>query len=397
MASTILVPLFCSGLLLSAQEPTIPPAEAEVYALLDELGFADAPDAQFVVVFVGPRERAQPLESAPIYGELLEAGRDRFTVALLEVGRTTYAIGPDVPERLRAVVEPVDLSTLAREMVADLRQARERAVSTRWRDAAAPLSPATRALLVARACARRGLHAAAREIQEALPRHYRSKRDLVADWSFLHDVRNRLLFDHADPGLSWPDLLARHDGVLAVLTANGVRRGDRLSFLRIRNDAAEAAARTGVPASGAEGEARRLVETLCDQFTPASLFTDSEPMAPRAPLASYGPQPADRLIAMGLPAVPALIEALRDERPTRSVSFCGRFGRNSRVCTVGETAGYCLAQIAGGYAVAIQHDEAATWRAWYERASRAGIGAALREGAWMLLPSPAIMRMHYGW
>ncbi|WP_265595663.1 hypothetical protein [Verrucomicrobium sp. BvORR106] len=57
--------------------------------------------------------------------------------------------------------------------------------------------------------------------------------------------------------------------------------------------------------------------------------------------------PADRLVKIGRPAVPMLIEALADKRPTRSVNFSRTSWFSHRMLTVGDCAAIILSKIAG--------------------------------------------------
>ncbi len=84
--------------------------------------------------------------------------------------------------------------------------------------------------------------------------------------------------------------------------------------------------------------------------------------------------PAHRLLALGLHAVPALLDAVEDPRPSRTVGFYRDFVFSHRVLPVGEIAWTVLREIAGrGFA----NVDAA--RAWYEDVRERGFEAVLAE------------------
>ena len=214
------------------------------------------------------------------------------------------------------------------------------------------------ALGLARHCAANGLDRAAKDLLDAareLPRLRDGAKvdgpieEMAAD-ELAESVLWKITLDFGEASVSREQLLARLRAWLRSFPnstpAPTSDEGARLLEKMVAEDAAHA------PVSDAElaklppdARARELIFRLRDQ--PGGQF-----MQPGSPsiLCHFGTAddtPADRLVAMGADAVPALIDALVDERFTRCVGFWRNFCFSHYVVRVGDAAREILGRTTG--------------------------------------------------
>lgn len=338
-----------------------------VRALLDELGWCAPSDAPFVRV-QDPRILRMGWNR---YGFLLGSQGTRFTVHHLDVGPITYEFVSDDPGGIRTAFMAEDLQIAARNAIAEITKS-ENVIQGLPSALSGTLSSYVHALILWSACVSRGLQSEAELLWEGLPEKIRTRNSLVRSVVFRKDVEQRLTIDITNPGLSWNDLLASHDRVLRLIPDPSYqvkRRRDLIQHMLKRRDLASM--------GGPPFDSSKLVAALCDQYVPGALRPGAFSLPPRVPRADYGPQPAEALVALGLDAVPALIDALDDSTPTRSVWYSSRLGGFYGVDTVADVAEGILITISG--IVPRGQSNHAFWRLWHTTAKQVGIDVAWRK------------------
>lgn len=337
-------------LLASPQVPQVRelPAPAEIFAKVDRLDPLDTRTLPVVQVLTGTFARANgsPPQAVGRYGFLLGSkGRD-FHVRFLDLDRrqlSTSAAG--TPAHLRVGFMPVELKEVVHQTLAELASGR----STLRRGPG--LSNDGRLVLLARACARRGMDAEVRRIWEALAR--RSQTPLEQDLAT--DLSDLLALAFEDQNLSWATLLERHEHWLRDwgkdhFLAGLIQARSRWLAWLIREEKRRAAAAPRPGDLGLE---------LCAQRNPA-----------RHPGAAKGPQ--QRILAMGLQAVPDLIASLHLQAPTRHIAFESCHNGHFEVQSVRGLALETLSKLAG---YSLHHRGEAA--AWHRSARRLGIARTL--------------------
>lgn len=352
--------------LLRTQEPTT--AQRAVFALLDSFDPLDTRSLPFVEVTTG-QWIGMPRENTRRLGFLLQADGHTFRIRYLELGTAVLAnTRPGTPAYDQVGFRPVDLRACADEFAERLRTRRrdERAFASSYYHAA--LHPDTQALLLARACARLGLQEQVDALWGALDPAWRTREGLVAvalTREFALDLGQRLVLDCGDPTLSWQDLLARHEHWLATFPATAFAADE----VAARRDALAALVAQPPPVVSRDSSTDELIRGLGSVYRPWLDWW--HPITPDQPPPAASAEPFDRLVERGLLAVPALLAALQDQRPTRSVRQGFQW---AHVRPLGELANDVLQEISG-----LPFSEAAKWQPWYERATRDGIRTCLAE------------------
>jgi len=363
--------------------PALTDDQRAVFALLDEFDSLDTSKLPFVVVvstYEGRRwER---------FGFLESSDARQFRVRYVDLDRDTLEVRKETAGRVGQSFEPCDLRVAVGKAVA---RAKNRAENPHGLDyymsPSQPMPPVVWMLFLARACARVGRVAEVNALWEALPEAYRSRERLTGRYG-AHELGtaldHRLALDFNDPKLSWADLLARHEKWLELFAShywqeNVVKRRDdiasHLQVLRRREQ---------LPRPGSPSPAD-LVFALHDEFHAdlSNLYRDASEVACPEP-ARQGMRPTDRLLELDLEAVPALIDALSDQGPTRTVLYSSRHGGHFSVETVSALAECTLIEIAGGRP---EGRGDVGWREWYARARKDGIRTLAEEGVASLDPT----------
>jgi len=348
-----------------------------LFALLDRFDSLDTSKLPLVRVAtgLGMRYGNEPPQNTYRHGFLLAAKGKEFRVRYLELDTEVLTSTPaGTPEHLRVGFEPLDLRTFASELVAGLPRSGDllsREHHYRRRDT--PMEPFTVALLAARACMRCGHETECDLLLRVAAKEQRGG-SLATDWRLQSDLRSHLVLAFAEPSVSWDDLLAKHDAWLEHFTEDEKYRpvsNRRPALVRVV-DGRRARPPRSQPPTDAE-----LIEDLRDHLMARdSGGFDDWPVGPARPAPEHAVRAMDLLVQRGVAAVPALIAALDDETPTRSTSYCSRYGGHFDIRSLGDVAEDVLAAIAG--------ERVQDWRAWLDKATRAGlrecVRAALRTG-----------------
>lgn len=342
-----------------------------MFALLDEFDSIDTSKLPFVRVV-----RTEGNNRWERDGFLEETDGKRFRVRYLDLGRDVLEFTKEDFWRPGIAFEPADMRDAVARAIADAKDRRENGY----------IQPVAELLLLARACARRGMHGEVDALWEQIGSVAEGCRNELG-WY----LGRRLDLEIADPRLTWTDLLARHEKWLELFANNqgAVREfaDDFQESVRERRDAiaslleskrARDKARAGREASPAD-----LVFDLHDEFhLDAGPVINARSVEPPEPAPTDGSRPVDRLLALDLAAVPSLIEALGDKSPTRCL-VAGSKGELF-VQSLGDLAELVLIDIAGTRLARPGDDVAAAWREWLARTTKEGPRKQLEEGVAML-------------
>jgi hypothetical protein len=236
------------------------------------------------------------------------------------------------------------------------------------------MHPKAEVLLMARACARRGMRQAVRRLWWAL-----TPVDSAVD-AFATGLHHQLILAFGERGLARRELLDRHRAWVGQFQSHYYRAHVQRRAEILEDMLAEEAA----PAP--TDPARRLIRQLWDQDQPLAAWADGwsdEWYFFPPPPAKLAPGPVEQLAALGFDAVPGLIDALDDDSLTRCVWYFGRYGGSLQVLPVRLYANYALRAISG---LALFHspfddpgEAKQTWSRWWELVSRRGEEEALAD------------------
>ncbi|MCA9149374.1 MAG: hypothetical protein KDA92_08755 [Planctomycetales bacterium] len=226
-------------------------------------------------------------------------------------------------------------------------------------------APLAEKLLIAHACFKRGGGDEARLLFESIA----DKK--LAIWQLGAFYRDRLTMDFADPAITRDELLRRHRQWLNIFF---ISESDE--SVALRADGLEHAMRGdlgfALPWQRSD-EASALVSTLHDGYFPVcerawdGWFIPTSAVRP-----AKGTSAAEKLQALGFKAVPALLGALNDSTPTRTVWYCCRFGGHLEVVTVGDCAEDLLVAISGLRFWGTAAECETQWRRWWKSVANIG-------------------------
>lgn len=281
---------------------------------------------------------------------LADDGADlRFRGVDLHVRRVRRKASPLRHERVD--FEPADPGADARSLAAEFRASLPRRMG-RGVDPDHTLPATTEALLLARACARRGLAVEARELAAAVAAYEKGEGPL----SLLEDGLRfgwwwQTLLALGDPGVSRTEIVERcrrhreffPDGTLP----RDVERLERGLASLVEEEAAAARverAGAGIPDAD-DAQIASWTRALRDQTAPVIDHEFNDALAVSPHVAGAPEPPSRRLQAAGLRAVPRLIEAVANDRPSRCVYSTSRRGGAVWVVLIGELAQQTLEEI----------------------------------------------------
>ncbi len=350
-----------------------------IFALIDRFDSLKTEDLPFVRVATG-RWTAygdDPPENQYRFGFLEDDAKPTFAVRYLDLTRETLRATPEgTPEYERVGYEPRDMAQHARDV------AKGFAVPDDCRpryylSPSAPMDPRGEALLLARACARRGLKNEVETIFKAVGSVEEAISELADGFRVL------LSMDFADATLTRADLLERHQRWLDAFPDDRRRKYvlERTKLLEkmVAEDRARKE-RVGQEELTEKEVIADLVFSLRDEFYPVKhSFTDGYFVATSAQTPDDGARPSDRLLKLGHNAVPALIEAITDETLTRTVWYCTRYGGSFWVVSVRTFASEILEEESGLTFYGDAEERQSKWRSWWKTASEKGEEAVLAE------------------
>ena len=329
-------------------------AEKEIVAWLEKLGYQDLSKAAVVNVATGSWYKSgdEPEKNTYIIGFLTaEEGAD-FTVVGLTGDQTTYSKKVDVAPFEAVFFERLDL----KEVVKARLESAKNKPDDHWARFGEMTSEPFETVFLARACASQGLNKEAHDLFELASRQWK-ERDREKSASLIDFLKKdqahtrmwRAVLAFGTPKISRPKLLEKFEDITKNFPeSKHVERAKKTVDLlkeMIEEDKVHAA-KKAPPLDELEGEA--LVAELIYQLRNQNGQQWSQPGACDIFLDERGEEsPAGRLVAIGFPAVPQLIEVIEDKRFTRSVGYHRNFYFSHHVLRVGDCAERILCRIAG--------------------------------------------------
>ncbi|HEY1786044.1 MAG TPA: hypothetical protein VGG30_10865 [Pirellulales bacterium] len=405
----------------SAAEPIYSPEvdRALAFHWFETLGYPDVAKLPFVDVATGgwsqgaddgPRafhEHGFLLSHEGDRFSILTIGHDRFSMQTigLETQKFTKtgpltAAGRPVLEHQAVDYEPADLAQFA---TAALKAATERLTAVN------PWYPTDEAELfvLSWACARQGHDALATDLFDcaasfpdegaAKQAGRRGLEDRVSD-QIAHQEMWRAIVAFGDAAISRQQLLDRFQWIIKTFPHSEHFERAKATATLLAMMIVEDRNHPAQPATGPEWErldrkeqVAELIVQLRDQNTRQLMQPGSCSIFLRPD--SDEDTPAHRLAKIGFDAVPQLIDALSDPRPTRSVGYLRDFRFSHHVLTVGDCAQQILNQIAGRSFFKFNHtggymaqdgridSVAAAAREWYAEVLKKGEKQTLIDGA----------------
>jgi hypothetical protein len=350
-----------------------------IIALIDRFDSLKTEDLAFVRVATGSWLRYDDgtPENRYRFGFLEDGGKPTFTVRYLDLTRETLKATPEgTPEHERVGHEPWDIAQYARDVAKGLAEPDDWGPGY-YMSPSAPLGPRAEALLLARACARRGLKKEVEELFDAIGSLKEALSDLADGFRVL------LAMEFADPTLTRADLLERHQRWLDAFPEDWSRKYviERTKLLRemVAEDRARKERVAQEKPTKEEGIAD-LLFSLRDELHPVKdWFVDGYFVATTAEKPEGGSRPSDGLRKLGYDAVPALVEAITDQTLTRTVWYSSRHGGSFWIRPVGTFASELLEEESGLRFYGDDKERQAKWRSWWKTVSEKGEETALAE------------------
>lgn len=350
-----------------------------IFALIDRFDSLKTEDLPFVQVATGcwAAYGDDAPENQYRFGFLEDGGKPTFTVRYLDLTRETLKPTPEgTPEYERVGYELRDMAQHARDVAKSFAEPDD-CGPRYYLSPSAPMDPRGEALLLARACARRGLKSEVETILKAVG-SVEEAIDELAD-----GFRVLLSMDFADATLTRADLLERHQRWLDAFPDDRRREYvlERTKLLKrmVAEDRARKE-RVGRKELTEEEVVADLVFSLRDEFHPVKHWIASGYfVATSAQRPNDGSRPSVRLLELGHNAVPALIDAVTDETLTRTVWYSSRYGGSFWVISVGTFASEILEEESGLTFYGDAEERQAKWRSWWKTASEKGEEAVLAE------------------
>ena len=341
--------------LKTAEADELLKTEKELIAWLDELGYQDLSKAAVVNVATGQWYKSgdEPEKNTYIIGFLTAEEGENFTVVDLTGEQTTYAKKVNVAPFEAVFFERLDLKEVVK---ARLESEKKNKPDDHWARFGEMTSEPFETVFLARACASQGLNKEAHELFELANRQWkeRDREKAISLIEFLkkdqaHTRMWRAVLAFGTPKISRPKLLAQFEDITKHFPeSKHVERAQKTVDLlkkMIEEDKAHAAKQI-LPLDELEGEA--LIAELIYQLRNQNGQQWSQPGACNIFLDERGEEsPAAKLVTLGFPAVPQLIEVLEDQGFTRSVGYHRNFYFSHHVLRVGDCAERILCRIAG--------------------------------------------------
>ena len=353
-----LIFLFVSLLISTFQLKTVEAdellkTEKELIAWLDELGYQDLSKAAVVNVATGQWYKSgdEPEKNTYIIGFLTAEEGENFTVVDLTGEQTTYAKKVNVAPFEAVFFERLDLKEVVK---ARLESEKKNKPDDHWARFGEMTSEPFETVFLARACASQGLNKKAHELFELANRQWkeRDREKAISLIEFLkkdqaHTRMWRAVLAFGTPKISRPKLLAQFEDITKHFPeSKHVERAQKTVDLlkkMIEEDKAHAAKQI-LPLEELVGEA--LIAELIYQLRNQNGQQWSQPGACNIFLDERGEEsPAAKLVTLGFPAVPQLIEVLEDQGFTRSVGYHRNFYFSHHVLRVGDCAERILSLI----------------------------------------------------
>lgn len=355
--------------LSALQGVELPQAQQRLFGIVDRFESRAFLRRPFVKVSTGAWKQvgAAPKQNSFRYGFLLNRGSARFKVRFLDCESASFTFTPpSTPAWKRVVYERADLREYARRIAARLAESRSDANA--WKHYLAPdqvFEPDAFCVLVARACWQ---HKHVDECQAIWKQIDVAKAALQLGRALAH----ALTIEGRDPQLSRADLVARHKLWLEIFPGHNAAGRVGAMAAQLEEALAQDTQLTTAGAAQAIGDPMRaLVRALRDEFHTIRGMGDVRYTLPTSAKRSDR-RPSARILQAGHAAVPALLEALEDETPSRSVWYVTRWGGGFSVKTVGDLANELLCEISGLELWGLE-----AWNDWWRSISTKGERATL--------------------
>lgn len=350
--------------------PALEEERLSTFAWFGRLGFPDIKERPFVRVATGYSERGEnePPRMHYVYGFLLEDSGPTFEVLLptLEI-RTYEKTGAEVGAGKRIGYDAIDLARWAASELKSLNERAQGGERDRWRRLGAQLTERGEVFVMSWACWRYGIDGTSRELYDRAAKMavgQRRRQDeptqsfqqrLAADLA--HADAWRLIEDFGDAKISRTKLAVRCRRHLGNYPESEyherIKEAADLLWQMVQEDTDHAERRKQGKPFEQLTKAEQIAELIfqlrdqnghqfsqpgsCDIFFDlASMLDDKKPRSP-----------AHQLLEFGYDAVPQLIEALENQRFTRSVECHRDFYFSHHVLRIGDAAEQILARIAG--------------------------------------------------
>lgn len=331
--------------------------EKHAFQWFDALGFPSLEGSRWVRVATGQSSQRgdRPPENSYFNTFLLKAVADRFTVFTVDGSTLTFIrSGAGVPEYKRVGYEPRNLEADARAYLETLRHPPADVRERIWQRFGERISQRAEAFITARGCAAHGFDELAHELcvlAEAMPDRDGGKKlpflKRLSD-DFAYSAIWKAFLDFEDTKIARPQLLATFRDFVAHFpdgqyTARAKETAEILEKM-VKEDQDHARASTRpVDQLPVKDRVAELIFQLRDQHGQQW----SQPGACDIFFDERGDKtPASQLVAIGFDAVPQLIDALDDDRFTRSVGYHRNFYFSHFVLRVGDCAEAVLSRIA---------------------------------------------------
>lgn len=377
--SLVLVLLPCSVANAQEQPEELTEPQRKAFAVMDEVAGHDTSKLPFVRVSWQPPQRTA---RAYRYGFVVRREGGFVRIRHLDGSHSTIATGDDT-------------ATSGRITKQDLREVMDRMIgmAARKRDDY-PAVLLLRLLYLTRAAALRGhvdlVHRAWAVLPDHLVDAYELKKD-GTEHALVHSSERRLTLDFADPEISFAQLERDHERWLERLPEvvrgfgggkkGAARRAAAQHTNRLRQRVSARLERIrqtrrslDAPLPSAHSEAQRLVQSLPEARHRSNGYRLRYKYARNHHDAQATESLEDRLVALGLAAVPHLVASL----PSTALTRCHN-GKDQPLCqrTVGEVAEDLLVEIAG-YAPKGE-DRSAVWQAWLEAVQARGLRKVMED------------------
>jgi hypothetical protein len=347
------------------------------FARLDQLDALDTSKLQFVKVATGDwvRYDSDPPQNRYRYGFLLDERVGQFTVRYLDLTCETLKATPvGTSEHERIGYTPQDMGELARTFAQRLGKGDEEPGERFYLSPNAPMELQGEALLLARACARRGLRAELEGLWKAIG-SISDALDEVGDGQY-----HALSMDFANADLTRKQLLERHEKWMEVFPDHRLSEYLRPRLAILTRMVAEDSAKQARPANEppAEDSPEALIFQLRDEFHPVQKWIFSGWFVATTAEKKES-RPALRLERLRFKAVPALLKTIGEETLTRCVWYSSRYGGSFEILDIGTFAEEILQAIAGLRFYGELEERKAAWESWWKLVSEKGEVGALAE------------------
>ncbi|MDP1564291.1 MAG: hypothetical protein Q8M16_23175 [Pirellulaceae bacterium] len=347
--------------------------DAKIFEWFDQLGFKDYSNLPLVKVTTGwwSQSGNDDPENRTIYAFLLNETEDGFSVFTLGLNENSFKItAADSPAHTVVRFERESLAEYARKVLREHaeRNSRDRDVWWRFRS---QLNEGTEFVVLARACAAQRELELSRQLMDAardLLKHSSgtSKPNATFRENLSDELANmtmwNIILEFGNTEISRTALLAKLDALLKNYPDSPHFDRAKLTATMLRTMLAEE--QEHIPPSDfekltTEEKVSELIFRLrdqngqqwsqpgeCDIFNDFMVAEAGEYSGEAENVKLPPRSPAHQLVDIGFDAVPQLIEALEDQRLTRSVGFHRDFYFSHHVLRVGDCAERILCRIA---------------------------------------------------